>query len=249
MTPPSENLKSSLLETKVDAGTIEVAGKKLEVLRYPGEKAEILMLGGGANLPLHDSYYPDWQKTLSEFDIGSISFNYRGVGASGAKLEDTSLQTRLEDARTVARQLHNKPLFISGVSMGAPLAIRLASELQADGLILISPAAYSAEAYTKNFGPEFSHALRRDKSWEDSPDFAELASYQGRVILAYGKQDEVIPHPVLQQYAKIVNGRGAVLSFDDIGHRFMREENFESKEARNQLNEAILRLTAEVKEV
>ncbi len=215
--------------------TLHVEGNKLEghLLRVEDTTSpRILILGGGANIPYNEGYYATWQKKMAEQGMSSLSFDFRGVGSSDGKLGETTLNTRLDDAREASKLLGLENIYIAGISMGAPLAIRLANEIKAKGVILISPAAYSEEARVKYFGDEFSMAIRKPHSWENSPDFEELVKFKGSIILAYGKQDNVIPEPVLQKYSDIVIPKGLVLAFENVGHRLMRENDAASVQAR-----------------
>lgn len=221
--------------------SFEVAGKRLEgSIIEAGHKGlfDILLIGGGGHIP-HKDYYGAWQNELASVGVSSMSFDFRGVGASEGQLSETGLGTRLEDARSAVdyfkKQRPNRKLYIMGVSMGGTTAIQLANEIQADGLVLAAPAAYSEEARHKLFGPEFTAALKQEDSWVNSPDFDGLEQFKGKLILVHGDQDDVIPAPILQHYDNTARKNGTVLVIPGVGHRFMRQDDAESIAARREL--------------
>ncbi len=185
--------------------------------------AVLLRLGGGANLPHRPNL---WQERLAGRGIASMGLDFAGVGESSGVLESTTLLTRLADASEVWQYLEDKfpeaPKYLMGVSMGAPIALWLAAETSPDGLILASPAAYSPEAHDKPYGPAFSAAIRQPEGWRRAREFDDLESFRGKVLLAYGDRDEVIPKEILRRYAEVVRRHeGAVIQLSAT-HTFLR---------------------------
>jgi pimeloyl-ACP methyl ester carboxylesterase len=228
----------------------EVAGQNLEGLIVKAGMDgpfNILLLGGGGNIP-YQEYYAAWQTQLASIGVNSMSFDFRGVGASDRELGETSLDTRLEDAIAAMKLLQqegpDRKLYVAGVSMGGTIAIQLANAVGADGLVLVAPAAYSEEARHKQFGPEFTAALRKEGSWEDSPDFSELEQFDGKLLLAYGEEDTVIPDAILHRYTDIAMQKGRVLVLPSVGHRFMREGDPASLAARDEVQASLEMLAA-----
>jgi pimeloyl-ACP methyl ester carboxylesterase len=238
---------ASFVENEPTTKTVEfeVAGQRLEgsiVIASKEGPFDILLLGGGGNIP-YQEYYGAWQQHLATIGISSMSFDFRGVGVSDGELYQTSLDTRLDDARVAAELLKQehpgRPLFIAGVSMGGPVATRLANEIAADGLLLVAPAAYSEEARHKKFGPDFKAAITKEESWMGSPDFTDLEKFPGRLVLAYGQEDNIIPTEILQHYTNIARIKGDVLTIPSVGHRFMREQDPVSLAARNEVQASL----------
>lgn len=226
-----------------------VEGSALNGMVYheKGSNAAVLILDGGSNVTHNQSYYPIWQHFLVNNKISSFTFDFRGVGDSGLKLEGTSLNSRLTDALKAVEILKSETsvdkIYITGVSMGAPIAIRLANLVNANGLILISPSAYSEEVWGKNFGTAFTDIIKTEGSWKKSKSFEELKKFAGDIILTYGQNDEVVPMPVLEKYASIIKAKqGIVMALENVGHRFWRDEDKVSEAARVVVNEQILSL-------
>lgn len=189
-------------------------------------RAGLLRIGGGANQPHRPN---QWQQWLARQNIASFGFDFRGVGESDCKLEETTLNTRLEDARAAWETFAQHTgatideIYLLGTSMGAPLAIRVAAEYQAAGLILASPAAYTPEAFDKPFGSEFSAVIQEPGSWEQSQEFEMLETYNGRWLLTCAGRDEVIPTPILEHYTDITSRHDQTLLKLDTCHAFLRE--------------------------
>lgn len=207
------------------------------------EKAAIFILGGGANLPHKDAYYPAWQRKLAQEGISSFSFDFRGVGETKEILSATNISSRIEDARTAFATFQpntNSKIYLLGISMGGPVAIALAESAKPSGIILIVPAAYSTEAHHKNFGPDFSTAIRKPHNWDHSPDFELLQEYQGKVLLAYAGEDKIVPKEIYSMYSDIVNKKGEILVIPNVEHSFMRKSDPESIHAQEILHEHLV---------
>lgn len=205
----------------------------------------VLFLSGGANIPLKESFYPDLQQRLQENGVNSLSFDFRGVGASSIPLEQTSLMTRVEDAKAASKLLNSKiqgKLFVVGLSMGGSTAIQLASDVDFfDGIALIYPAAYSNVARTKLFGEQFKTEISKPNSWQTAPEFEEIERYNGDLFLAYGEKDAIVPQRILSRYATIVRSKGGqVLTFPNAEHSFMRSDDPVSLRAASQVMDGII---------
>jgi hypothetical protein len=74
--------------------------------------------------------------------MAALRFNYRGVGQSDGTYDEGNGE--LHDAIAATRWLQQRhpglPLWLSGFSFGAALAIRLAMQLPAVGLVSVAPA-------------------------------------------------------------------------------------------------------------
>lgn len=224
-------------------------GQQLAGLLYeaPGvNNPGLVILRGGANIPNSESDNPVWQQAMADQGINSLSFDFRGTGDSEGVLAETSLKTRADDARaaieTLKQQSSSGDIYLAGVSMGAPVVVKIAAEVGAKGVVLISPAAYSAEAEDKNFGSAFSEAIRKERSWEGSPDFDALKAFHGEMLLAYAKGDHIIPEEVLHTYAEIVADNGGKTLAFNATHSFLRLEDQPSLEARKELYDSIVEL-------
>ncbi len=201
------------------------------------EQAALLIIAGGGNVPRAEGWYPELQEALAEKGITSFAFDFTGVGQSEGVFSETSLITRINDAQVALSLLQenckSKNIYVMGVSMGAPIAISLSLQNTLTSLILLVPAAYSLEARTKTFGPEFSVEIR--KGWDNSPEFNNLSQFEGKIFLAYGSHDEVVPREIYEKYGTLVSDKANIYEFESIGHKFMRETDLVSQNARRGL--------------
>lgn len=213
--------------------SFESEGHKLigTLYKAPNEKASVLLIAGGANTHRHEGYYPYWQELLLQNGVTTFNFDFRGVGESEGNLNESNLDSRVEDAKAALEILEQhsstENIYVVGVSMGGPVAIRIADP-SIKGILLVVPAAYSEEARDKNFGPAFSEAIRKPESWKYSPDFEKLKEYSGRTFLLYADKDEVIPKGISLTYSEIVEAKGGeVIVLKEAGHRSWNNEQKE----------------------
>lgn len=212
-------------ELTFNSGGLKLAGT---LYKANPERAGVLFIAGGGNIPRKESYYTALQEGLVESGVTSFNFDFRGVGEAEGRLDESSLNTRVEDAKSALEALKENcdtdKIYLVGGSMGAPVAINIMN-LEVTGLLLFAPAAYSMEARDKNFGPAFSEAIRKTESWKNSPDFERLKEFGGKTLLLYGTKDEVIPHEILNTYSEIVNSKGGeIVLLKDATHSSWKSE-------------------------
>lgn len=220
------------------------SGNKLVGTLYVAKQGApgVLFVSGGGLDP-HNAYWV-WQAALAKEGFNSLTFDFPGVGDSQGRIEDNSLQSRLEDSRVALRELEkvSSKIALAGRSMGGPVAIRLASEIYPYAMILTAPAAYSASAWDKKFTTEFPAVIRREGSWQDSPSFNELENYAGKLLVVYGEQDEVIPAPIHTRYRDIATRIGRFVDLPCVGHRYLRQKDSIGRAAQRALFNANIEL-------
>ena len=222
----------------IESGGVELPGS-LVVPR--GEvKSAVLFLSGGKNIPIKDSFYLDWQEQLASWGVASLVFDYRGIEGTGIELGKTSLATRLEDAivayDVLEGQIQTSDIFSVGVSMGAATALQLSQERTLKGIGFVYPAAYSRAAHTISFGPDFSVEIRKDDDLMSYLEFRLLNQYAGKLLLAYGSKDEVVPPEILSLYrSEIMLKEGVVTENPEAAHAFMRKDDPVSLDAQRAL--------------
>lgn len=127
----------------------------------------------------------------------ALRFNFRGVGASEGDFDDA--QGELDDAIAgvtyLREQWPDDPLWISGFSFGAAIAIRAAIEAGPAGLISVAPAVYR---------------------FIDNPDVQPDCPW----LIVHGDNDELIPvEETLDWVNKLAPGPELSV-FPDTGHFF-----------------------------
>lgn len=65
-------------------------------------------------------------------------------------------------------------------------------------------------------------AVDEVRSWIDSPAFTSLERFNGKVLVAYGEHDDVVPEGVQQRYKQICTQKsGRVVMLRDGAHRLL----------------------------
>ncbi len=211
------------------------AGKRLEgtfVAPSGDIKGALLRISGGANIGHSPN---EWQEILAKSGIASFAFDFRGVDKSEGELHDTNLNTRLADSKKAYSEFvkllgHDVDISILGVSMGAPIAIWLAHEVQITHLLLAVAAAYPADSHNKNFGKAFSQSIRREGAWRTSVEFSKLQELKLPVLFASALKDDIIPRDITAQYRDVIRDIGGVSIDFDVPHAFLRSSSDYPKE-------------------
>ncbi len=175
--------------------SVDFAGTRLQGDATHGAHGNVLLLhGAGASARNKFSIV---RHALEERGVGMTCFDCIGHGETGGDMGTSSLENRTRQAQAViaAREMP-APLALMGFSMGAYNAIRLTQTHEVASLILIVPGIYTPSAYTLPFGPQFSSAIRRERSWEDSDAWDMLAQYRGRLLVIAAGNDVVIPREI-----------------------------------------------------
>lgn len=190
--------------------------------------------GGKANL----KRYEYLQKVFHKKGIASLVFDFMGCGESEGKFEDGSLNQRIRSAHGATNfflkrtNLTTKDIYLWGSSMGAHVACRLLEDLQVKGVILQSAAAYNKEAESKKFNEEFTSAIQKPITWEKSPAFKALETFNGKILVVYGENDSLIPTGVRDKYKQIANNNnGKFVVLKNGVHTLLRPSCPEEREA------------------
>jgi dienelactone hydrolase len=196
--------------------------------------------GGGSNL----ERYKYLQNVFHDRGISSLIFDFMGCGKSKGVFEEGSLNQRVEDAHDAIRyflkrsNLKIDEIYLWGSSMGAHVACRLLESFNVKGVILQSAAAYGKDAEDKNFTQEFRNAIRKEGSWQNSPAFNALSMYEGKILVAYGKNDILIPVGVKERYKEITEKKGGKFITLSYGvHTLLRPSTESETKALVQLGE------------
>jgi uncharacterized protein len=179
---------------------IPVKGAELSALHFkqPGSKGVIFFLhGNGGDLS-------SWLRSTdfyakNNFDVFMI--DYRGFGKSTGKIE--SEEQLHEDVMTawklVAPKYESKKKVIFGRSLGTTLTAKLASEVQPDWTLVVSPF-YNLNALRQELYPFLPAFLMRytftSNEW--------LAKVNGSVTIVHGDHDELIPYTHSERLHKAV---------------------------------------------
>jgi len=167
---------------------IPVAGATLHALhfRQPNAKGVVFFLHGNAgNVRTWLTSTEFYRRT--GFDL--LLLDYRGYGKSSGRIES---EAQLHaDVRSVwdhvAREYAGRPIVVYGRSLGSGLAAKLASEVEAAQLVLVSPYSSLLDAAREQY-PWVPGALVRYPMRTD----AWLPRARMPVLLVHGERDMLI---------------------------------------------------------
>lgn len=189
---------------------VEVGKEKISMLtsrpnRNPSHW--VLFLFGGSRTRGKERF-AEWQKYLTQENIGSISFDYSGTGKSTGHFFDSSLANRIDETvsviRWIKKNIHPESFTLCGGSMGAYVALgasRIFPKL-IKNLILFCPAAYAKECHSLHFCRKFTRCIRRSDSWKNSLAFRWIERFTGRILLLIPEDDEIIPPHIPLEYQR-----------------------------------------------
>ena len=137
---------------------------------------------------------------LLQKGVGSLSFDFSGCGESSNKYP-ISINKRIKEASRIADKYMEDNFSIAAFSMSGHIAVELSSiyKNRVHSLMLLSPAVYSDECITLDFGDEFSKCIRRKFSYLNSSIWQKIQDYQGKVLLITPEYDDVIPQDVFSK--------------------------------------------------
>lgn len=136
-------------------------------------------------------------RTLNDLGVGTLRFNFRGVGASEGEYargigEADDLRAVLDWSR---RHRPEHPVWLAGFSFGAYIALSVAREYPLEALITVAPPI--------NFF-----------------DFTALGAPQCPWVLVQGEADEVVPAADVIGWAERQSPTPAIVRLPDVGHFF-----------------------------
>ena len=173
------------------------------------EVLSVRIFGNTQNKPgfvfLHGAGESDGDRIKSISDhltskISILTFDFSGHGKSSGKIENSSLQKRVNEASSVIKKYADlKNLTLCGSSMGGYIAIKLIESLPVKNLILFCPAVYDKNVFSTEFNHNFSSAIRALNSWYNSDAFDILKQYNDKLLIFVGEKDEVIPAELIKR--------------------------------------------------
>ena len=192
---------------------LDVPGARLHALhlRLPQPRGVVFFLHGNAGSLqswfVNTGYY-------RRLNLDLFMLDYRGFGKSSGRI-DSEAQL-MADVRAawaqIAPMYAGRQRVIYGRSLGTGLAAQLAAEVQPELTVLVSPyssmAALAAQTYPWVPAPLLRYPLRTDLA---------LPRVQGRVLLAHGGRDTLIP-PSHSVALRALQPRAELLWVPEAGH-------------------------------
>ncbi len=191
-----------------------------------GNYEHIVLFVPGGSTDSAPKRFEDWQIELEKNNIGSISFDFPGVGETPGQLKLSSLESRIHLTQLIVlwikENLKPQKISIYGVSMGGYVALSTAhANRHINGTVIIqAPAAYAQEAHDKRFNQEFTNILRTENSFLNSYSFEWLQDLQQKVVLIVHTKDIVVPKEITDKYKEIGDSKYDFIYRElDSGHR------------------------------
>jgi pimeloyl-ACP methyl ester carboxylesterase len=198
--------------------SIDVAGARLHALhlRRPAPVAIVFYLHGNAGNLENWFAHADQYRTAN---VDLFMIDYRGYGKSTGSIDDEAqLHADVRAAwDSIAAQYAGVPKIIVGRSLGTALAARLASDVEPETTVLISPYRSIVAMADTQFPWVPSVLLRYPLRTE-----SDIASIDGRVLVIHGERDALIP--IAHAEALVALKPGAELvRLPDAGHNDLQD--------------------------
>ncbi|MEZ6087974.1 MAG: alpha/beta hydrolase [Pirellulaceae bacterium] len=183
---------------------------------HPQPRGQLLFCHGNAQ---HVASLGDWISELRDaYQVSIFVFDYRGYGKSKGKPTEIGV---LQDGEAAQRWLAGRAsiaeneVIVWGLSLGGGVAVHLASELGAKGLILDRTFHSIVEIAQSIYPWAPIRWLMRNRY----PSAERIAKYRGPLLQIHGPSDEIVPFTsgkLLYDACPSPNKR--FLELDDFGH-------------------------------
>lgn len=155
----------------------------------PGSGYELLFLHGNAG---NISHRLEWLRILNGLGLGVLLLEYRGYGQSGGAPSEDGLHLDAQagwDWLRGERQVPAERILLFGESLGAAVATRLATEVDAGGLVLFSALTSVPDVAAHHYSWLPVRSLAR--LYFPTVDY--LPRVRAPVLLMHSPDDEIVP--------------------------------------------------------
>lgn len=194
-----------------DVDIVSKDGTKVHAWYCPAENPRLIMLYTHGNAG-HIASRVSWLRYLQkEARVSVLALDYRGYGKSDGK---PTVAGAIEDAQAARDKLaelagvDTREIVLMGESLGGAIAVQLAAEKPAKGLILQSTFA-SLYAAAKVHFPSLAWLVPKNKL----NSIEKIKQYQGPLFQSHGNRDQTIP---FQQAAALYRSANSPKSFMEI---------------------------------
>jgi uncharacterized protein len=180
-----------------------------------------------------EGYRPRAAAAAERLGATCLTFNLSGHGQDGEA--SYSIRDNLDDCIAAFDTLRQLPgvgagrIGICGASYGAYLAALLLSQRTIASVLLRAPALYADDEIDSPGGPAGS----RSETVETATALANVARYDGPILLVESEHDETIPREAIEAYASVARKMTSMV-IPDAGHAL------DSERARAQFIEIIV---------
>jgi fermentation-respiration switch protein FrsA (DUF1100 family) len=211
-----------------DAWFVAEDGKRLHgwFVPHASPKATLLIAhGNGGNL----SHRTDLLRMLHRLGAASMIFDYRGYGRSEGSPTGAGI---LEDAKAARNWLVQRTglppdeLVLFGESLGGAVAVHLASQGGARGLVLENTFNSLADVAAHHY-PFFPVRLLLRARLESAE---WIRSYRGPLLQIHGDRDRVVPYSFGRRLFEAANEPKEFVTIEGGDHEHLRPEFFQALE-------------------
>ena len=186
-------------------------------------KAYVLFChGNAANISYR---YPDFVRLTKRHHVSVFAFDYRGYGRSEGKPSEKGLMIDARAARDWFAEkegIEPEQIVLYGRSLGGGVAVDLASKDGAKGLILESTFT-SLPAVANDLLPLWPGTLMVNRY----SSLKKISDYQGPLLIAHGKEDQLIPYEHGQKLFEAANDPKRFIPIDGAGHNWLPPEGYQ----------------------
>lgn len=188
-------------------------GNEKDLAIYPNPRGPIIFYlhGNGENiLAIEKSNLSSVYQTIGTFVVSE----YPGIDPVEGEPDQGSLtQKAVSDFRKVEALYPKKEKVIIGRSLGAAVAAQLASRVDHDALILISPWTKFRDAASASFLGIFyrflSKTFRLDHEWNSE---TALKGPERRALVLHGRTDTLIPPELGKSLSEAINANFVLIN-------------------------------------
>lgn len=199
---------------------LEVDGEKIFCETLIRKDNVVILHGAGAS---SRKRFQPLAEAIIRRGVGVILFDFSSHGDSTGIREKLSLERRVIQAREVIEAFVPKEgeVYLAGFSMSGQTVCDLLPfyKQRVPAILLGCPAVYAKDAQDLPFdGGEFTKRIRSESSWKNSTAFDELRAFEGKTIIAIGKEDPIIPVEVVRALKKSANHLSYV-EYPEVDHQ------------------------------
>ncbi len=202
-----------------------VDGKRLHglFLAHPNPRAVALFCHGNAGNVASRS--PSLWLLNQRHGLAVMSFDYRGYGRSEGSPSESGI---LRDARAARAWLAKrtntaeKDIVVLGRSLGGAVAVDLASQDGARGLVLASTFTSLPDVAAEHMPWTLPHLLMTQRLNSK----AKIKHYRGPLLQSHGDSDELIPIDLARELFDAAPGPKHFITIPDAGHNDPQSEEY-----------------------
>ena len=198
---------------------VAVPGATLSALHFtqPSPRGLVFFIhGNGGNLQTWTTGIDFYRR--ANYDL--FIFDFRGYGKSTGRIRsEAELHADVRAAYdAIAPRYRGKPIVVYGRSLGTALAVKLATQVRPDLVVLVTPYT-SVEALARRLYPWAPSRLLKYPLHADTL----IGQVQSPVLLIHGTRDELIPFDESRKLLALAHAPAELLMVEGASHNDIHE--------------------------